>query len=432
MGRSKPTHINDPAAFGRRARELRDARGLSLRQASFEGCSPSFLSRVEAGERVPSPAIVAELARRLDVRVEELLGHALDNRVSEGDLVSAEVAARLGDAHAEDTLLDLLAQAEQLGDQQAQSRVLEALGLVALDARSDERAIDLLEQARAIDPEAGPRVRPSLHRALGRAYAGTGDLSRAIAILDAGFTEAATEPADAALLVAYGTYLANAYTDAGRFAEAETVLARALSHERELEPGNLLRLEWALARTYAEEGKLGIAEAYTRRALNRLDATENASLLGQAHLLLAGVLLDQERTDDAVPHLDQSEQLLADEAPVELSKLSLERARVALAQDDLETATNRAREALDRTESTEPGQAGSAYALLSQVELRRDNLSDARFLCTKAIELMTDSTTPHYIAEAYNTLATIEEQDGNLEAALAALRARPAITSRTP
>jgi hypothetical protein len=38
---------------------------------------------------------------------------------------------------------------------------------------------------------------------------------------------------------------------------------------------------------------------------------------------------------------------------------------------------------------------------------------------------MTGRAPPHYIADAYETLAVVEEEAGDLRAALAALRARP-------
>src|SRR5581483_645235 len=96
MGRARPTHVPDPKALGTRLRALREARGLSLRQIAFPGCSPSYLSRVESGDRVASLTILAELARRLGTSIEELLGRSIDGRISEGDLAAAEVAARMG------------------------------------------------------------------------------------------------------------------------------------------------------------------------------------------------------------------------------------------------------------------------------------------------------------------------------------------------
>jgi transcriptional regulator with XRE-family HTH domain len=425
VGRPKPTHVADPAELGRRIRGLREKRGLSLRQASFPGCSPSYLSRVESGRRVPSSAVLETLAARLGADMSVLLAQPGPDRVPAHALTDVEMGIRLGNSDAHERALVLLEQAQRLGDRNAESRLLEALGLFALEAREDTLAIELLEGALATGDVPGPRERPNLYRALGRAYAGAGDVDSATAILQAGFDDAARDPVDPDLLALFGTFLANAHTDRGQIGEAQFVLARVIVHERELAPGNALRLEWALARTYAEEGRSAIAERYTRGILARLEASENAPLRGKAHLLLAGVLLDQGLADEAAPHLDSSEHLLAELAPVDRVQLSLERGRLAMLRREPAEAERHARDALDLTGSTEPGHAGSAYALLAQVALSRGQLDDARFLCRQATDALRGRAAPHYLGEAYETLARVEEEAGDLNAALAALRARP-------
>src|SRR6185437_11931115 len=125
MGRARPTHVPDPKALGARLRTLREQHGLSLRQIAFPGCSPSYLSRVESGGRVASLPILAELARRLDTSIEELLGRSPDGRLSEADLTGAEAAARMGDPDAERRIESLIEDARSLGDQQSESRLLE-------------------------------------------------------------------------------------------------------------------------------------------------------------------------------------------------------------------------------------------------------------------------------------------------------------------
>ncbi len=427
MGRARPTHVPDPKALGARLRALRERRGLSLRQIAFPGCSPSYLSRVESGDRVASLTILAELARRLDTSIEELLGRSLDGRVSEADLAAAEVSARLGDPRAGADLESLLAGARSLGDQRAESRALEYLGLLALDQRGDARAVDLLEQARACGPAPSARERPALYRALGRAHAGTGDLIQAAAVLQAAFDEVSEDPVDASLMVQFGSYLANAYTDRGRFSDAEQVLSRVLRHERDIDGANLLRLDWALARTYAEQGQSRVAEMYAHRVLARMERGEELRAQGHAHLLIAGVLLDQDQAEGAGPHLDRAERLLTDEVPVERALLSYERSREALARGDFSAAKEHAEAALRQTEGTEPGYAGMAYALLAEVALADERLDDARFLSQEGIRQMSDRAAPPYIARAYDTLSRVEEAAGNLEAALEALRSRPAI-----
>jgi transcriptional regulator with XRE-family HTH domain len=427
MGRARPTHVPDPKALGIRLRELRERHGLSLREIAFPGCSPSYLSRVESGDRVASLTILAELARRLETSVEELLGRSLDGRVSEADLVAAEVAARMGEPTAEANLETLLAGARSLGDDRAESRVLECLGLMALDRRDDARSVQLLEEARSSGPRPNARERPALFRALGRAHAGTGDLIQSAAVLQEAFDEVCEAPADVSLMVQFGSYLANAYTDRGRFGDAEHVLSRVLRHEQEVDGANLVRLDWALARTYAEQGQPRVAEMYAHRVLARMERGEELRARGHAHLLIAGVLLDQDEGERATPHLDQAEQLLSAETPVELALLSYERSRAALMRGDVDSAKAHAETSLRRTEGTEPGNAGMADALLAEVALAEGRLDDARSLCLEGIRLMTDRVAPPYIARTYETLSRIEEQAGNLEAALEALRSRPAV-----
>jgi tetratricopeptide (TPR) repeat protein len=351
-------------------------------------------------------------------------GRTLGLGVDAGRLAAAEIAARMGDPGASLELEALLAQAIVRDDQVARSRILESLGLIELGRRRDHRAAALLQAAVDLEVPAGPRARPALHRALGRAYAGMGDLTRSIAVLSAAFDDAAADPADPALMTLFGTFLANAYTDAGLFGEAEATLARVVRHRRDLAPGNVVRLEWAIARTYVEQGRLEIAETYVRRVLDRVGAGEHGELPGQARLMLARVLADQGRLDEAARDLDEAERLLASAPDVELAALSLDRARVALARGGLGEAERHLRRALDRTGSTEPGQAGVAYGLLAEVELRRGNLEGARFLCRQALELLQGTATPLYADRVWEALADVEDRAGNLPAALAALRSR--------
>jgi hypothetical protein len=73
-----------------------------------------------------------------------------------------------------------------------------------------------------------------------------------------------------------------------------------------------------------------------------------------------------------------------------------------------------------------------AYALLAEVALADERLDDARFLSQEGIRQMSDRAAPPYIARAYDTLSRVEEAAGNLEAALEALRSRPAIPTAGP
>jgi tetratricopeptide (TPR) repeat protein len=424
MGRLPPTHVDDPAAVGRRIREAREAKGLSLREIAFPGCSPSFLSRVESGARVPGRPVLAALAQRLDVSVDTLAGVPQDGRIPGWKVNQVELEVRLGSDDAKNAVDDLLAESRALGDSHATARALEALGHLALEDRRDQDAIAFFEEAREAEPSTSARTRPALFQALGRAYAGAGDMGRAIAVLQGAFDDANSEPIDVPLLVRLGTYLANAYTDQGHFAQAEQTLATLLRHEKQMSDAlSLVRMEFALARTYAEEGRSALAERYSRRVLGRLEHSEEQETLGRAHLLLAEILLDRRETGDAEGHLEVAADLMGPTAaPPEMALITVERGRAAVQRGEIAEADRLAREALSETEATEPGIAGTAYALLARTAFERGDYDDARQHCAEAIEQIPGRSAPHHVKEVYELLSQIEEAAGDMPAALEAAR----------
>src|SRR5215470_15952216 len=97
MPRRPSNHVDDPVAVGQRVRQAREAAGLTQRELSFEGCTAAYVSRIEAGARVPSLQILHEFGRRLGVRPEYLATGSLDADGLSSDLLEAEIALRLGD-----------------------------------------------------------------------------------------------------------------------------------------------------------------------------------------------------------------------------------------------------------------------------------------------------------------------------------------------
>ncbi len=90
------SHVDDAAAVGRRLKDARVAAGLSQRQLSFPGCSAAYISRLEAGDRVPSLQLLRKLALKLNAD-EEYLANGVE-RIEQiaPEVVEAEVARRLG------------------------------------------------------------------------------------------------------------------------------------------------------------------------------------------------------------------------------------------------------------------------------------------------------------------------------------------------
>src|SRR3954451_20948301 len=95
--RSLTTHIDSPRDVGLRLKAARERAGLSQRQLAFPGCTAAYISRLEAGARVPSLQMVNQLASRLDVSG-PWLATGVEPAISDpSELLDAEVALRLGD-----------------------------------------------------------------------------------------------------------------------------------------------------------------------------------------------------------------------------------------------------------------------------------------------------------------------------------------------
>jgi tetratricopeptide (TPR) repeat protein len=430
-GRKPPTHVDDPVALGQRLRQMRQASGLSLRGLAFEDCSAAYLSRIENGTRVPSPAILQQLAERLNTTVESLTGRPPGGVVPAARLIELEIAVGIGSDETEDMAESIIKQARELGDRVGQSKALESLGQLALDQRDDERAVSFLEEAVAVAGAPPPRARPSLYESLGRAHAGLGDVSKAIAVLRPAFEDALSDPVDPALALRFGVFLASAHTDLGEPAEALATLSRLLEHEAAItDRRSLARLEWALSRTYAEAGRSEIAERYARRVIGYFETSEESTRLGRAHLVLGAILLDRDRASEADSHLLRARSLMNDAPSPEVALLSYEQARQAMIEGNLERCEQLAREALDETEGTEPGTAGMAYTLLAKVAAKRGDLETALFIIHQALENLSGTTAAPYCADAYETLAEIAVDLGRTEEALEALRKANALRRR--
>jgi transcriptional regulator with XRE-family HTH domain len=89
------SHVDDPAAVGRRLRDARIEAGFSQRQLSFPGCSAAYISRLEAGDRVPSLQLLRKLAQKLNADEQYLATGEERIEQMPPELVEAEVQLRL-------------------------------------------------------------------------------------------------------------------------------------------------------------------------------------------------------------------------------------------------------------------------------------------------------------------------------------------------
>src|SRR5688500_12018766 len=164
--RLNTTHVNVPHADGRRLREARERAGLSQRQLSFPGCSPAYISRIEAGDRIPSLQLLRELGRRLGVS-EDFLATGSEARPQSFLLLEAELALRFDDLERAGELYEEAF--EQAVRPAERSQAEEGLGQLALRTGDVRTAIGYFERA-LVGSTLDEWERPALAESLGRAY----------------------------------------------------------------------------------------------------------------------------------------------------------------------------------------------------------------------------------------------------------------------
>ena len=419
MPRLKSTHVDDPAAVGRRLKEARQRAGLSQRQLAFTGCTPAYISRIEAGDRIPSLQLLKELGARLGVSASYLATGAetADEAPERTALVDAEVALRLDDSDAASAIYEgLLGEST---DKSYRSQALEGLGLLAFRAGEPQRAIALLQEAIAeVDDQAADR--PALASALARSYALTGRLAESIAVLEACVERYEDDPVQ---FVRFAGLLGAALTDNGDYGAAERVLAKALRRGQEIaDPYTRARLYWSQSRLRSERGQDELAAKAARLALATLRATEDTYAIGQAHQALAHVYLNQGKNAEALDLLQEGDSLMASAAtPVELAQYRIEQARALAALGEAEEAGSLAMSVLSTLQRVHPVDSARVYLLLADVYEQIGEHERTKEILELAIETLEQQGPSRFLISAYRRLAELLKAQGLTEEAFALL-----------
>ena len=417
MPRSLTTHIDSPKEVGARLKASRERAGLSQRQLAFPGCTAAYISRLEAGARVPSLQMINQLALRLDVTGQWLATGVEAAEVQPSELIDAEVALRLGEIDEAERLYR--AHLEQ-GDP-ARPAALAGLGQIAFRAERWPEAIDLLEQSFEL------RNREALADAglvdtLGRAYAMTGARESAIAIFEQAAAEARKAEARVEQL-RFTVLLANAQIDAGDFTNAEAALAEVIRFADEAgDPVARARVFWSQSRLHSMRHESQLAGQYARRALEILERTENDAYVGMAYHLLAHAEVEAGNAGEALVLLERGRSLFGrDLRQADDARFSIEEARALMALGRNSEAAPKAARALELLDAVSPGDRGVAYVTLADVFLAAGDRDRPKMLLGQALELLSEHLKP-MVLDAGRKLAALLEEDGDTAGALQVLK----------
>jgi tetratricopeptide (TPR) repeat protein len=419
--RQKSTHVDDPREVGRRLREARLRARLSQRDLSFTGCSPAYISRIEAGDRIPSLQLLRELGQRLGVSEDYLATGARTPFVSDRNpvLVDAEVALRLDDYALAGTLYQQAL--EQSRDNFTRADALEGLGNLAFLQGNPKEAIRLLERSLEL-ARADAAERPSTTEILARSHAALGDPETAVELLKH-CLERYRKENEPVNRVRFAVLLGYALTDAGRLDEAEGVLAEGLEAGRGIkDPITRARLLWSQARLRGEQGKTELASQYARKALEVLRTTEHSHFIALSHELLASLYNDLGRSEEALELLNEAWPMIqATATPLQVAHYRIEEARALAGLARKEQAAATAMEAVGELKDTQPQDAGRAYSLLGDIFAELGETARANELLELAIEILETQPPSRYLYSAYKRKASLLREEGRVDDAIALL-----------
>jgi tetratricopeptide (TPR) repeat protein len=414
MPRQKSTHVDDPKAVGERLKTARGRAGLSQRQLAFSGCSPAYISRIEAGDRIPSLQLLRELGRRLAV-TEDYLATGETTGAREFSLLEAELALRLDDLAQAGTLYT--AALEGARSPHERSLAEEGLGHLAYRTGELRDAVRLFEQA-LVTSGAQEWERPTLAESLGRAYASLGELEPCIAIYER-CLEAFEQMDDHVEAIRFSCLLGYALSDSGDFGRAEEVVSRALAAGREsFDPYMRARVYWSKAKLRVDQGDADGASRYAYQALAALQLTEDIHYTGLAHALIAHIELERDRPDEALAHLEEGWPLVERSgSPLDRAHFLVEQARALARLGEGEQAEQLANEITGLLADAEPIEAGRIHAVLAEVAIDCGEPERAIDLYETAASYLERNVPNRYLVDVYAKLADLLEAEGRTDAA---------------
>jgi tetratricopeptide (TPR) repeat protein len=415
MPRQKSTHVDSPFAVGERLRAARVRAGLSQRQLSFPGCSPAYISRIESGDRIPSLQLLRELGKRLHVS-EDFLATGDETTGDRGaTLVEAELALRLDDLDAAESLYgQALTQADAPA---ARARALEGLGQLAFRKGKPHEAIRHFEEALRLFGDSEFQ-HASLADSLGRAYASIGELESSIGIFERCLQQA-SDRGDVIEEMRFLVLLAYALVDAGNFGRAEELLGHALALGKDMDDPHVhVSLYWSQSRLHAERNDSETASRYARRALEYLLLTEDSRRTALAYQLLAHIELDRGNAEEACGLLEHGWPLLERSGnALERAQYRLEEARTLAKLGRTEEAAALAMQISGLIGDAAPEDAARSYTLLGTVYEDLGENSRAREVYELAADLLKARNPNRYLIDVYSKLADLAEREGRRDEA---------------
>jgi transcriptional regulator with XRE-family HTH domain len=438
----------DPTELGRRLKAIRVTRGLTQSDVAGDAMSVAYLSRMESGQRRPTAKMLVEIAHRLDVSVDELLGETAPREVDEIRLTLdyAELSLESGEAHEALTHVGTARERLESSPSDALNDRARFLGARALEAlgRTDE-ALDELESLVGDGRVAGV-MRVNAGIALSRIYRESGDLGRAIDTGEhilSGLAESGLDSCDEAVQLT--VTIAAAYFERGDSGHAVRICRAAIAKAEALgSPTARASAYWNASAMQARRGDILNAAPLAERALALLSEGQDTRNLARLRTELGRLqlALDPPEVEQARHNLEKAAEELdwSSAAPVDKAWTQLGLARARFLAGDLAGSRELTAEVHEISDGHAPLAAAEARALEGQTYAAEGNMAKAAQTYQEAVLQLSAIGADRGAAQLWFDLADLLDEVGEAEAARDAykraaastgLRARTSTVTRT-
>jgi len=416
-------------SFGQRLKQLRIQRGQTQRQLAEPVYTDAYVSAVEAGRRTPSAEALHHFAQKLEVGEEELLtGRPPDLAARlELDLQAARRTVSAGQIEAaQASFTQISTEAKAFDVVRLEARAEHGKGLCAMSKGDLEGAIALFERAAELLQDEPATARVDAVAAKATCLRRMGDLRYAIYLLE-NLLETLERRglSDPNSLLKIYASLVPPYFDSGAYTQAATAAQKALQlAPRASDPERIGDMHINVARVHLNNGRVADAEQSLHQAAELYRELDLQYEIGISHFAWGYVLSRQNELDKAQFELERAKEIFSTtHSHLDEASVGHELARIARQTGDVEKARSLLQECAGLLEgSSDVAELASAHRELALLDLEEDPALAEKNL-QQAIELYGRGEFKVEVAVSYRILGDLFDRQGKRDLARETYRA---------
>jgi transcriptional regulator with XRE-family HTH domain len=396
--------------FGPKLRELRERAGLTQYELAEGIAASSFISHLEAGKRKPKSDLVAKLASRLGVPMEELVSDP-SAQERELNLNTAKVALSSGDLEIAEDFAHQVLKYGPAGVQDAASLSASVL-LLQVNVRRGlfEGVLDQLEQLLKDYPKAAPELRARLGNEIIRVCIRSGNLALGVQRGEALLMQYATLWPEIDI-VELMVQLAGCHFRRGDTPRATEIVGRALKlAEKCQSPKAMVQSYWQASSLAGDRGDLALALSHISHAIHWTKLAELHQVLPILNDNAAKWMLDMPNPDlDRIHDLAESAylDLASQNNPGSAAYTCITLSEVEIRKGNFDNALKYVRKGLAELPPEIPGPKASLFSQEAKILFRLGKVTESFAMLDQAMEHMRTMAPDRELATHWGEIARV-------------------------